>query len=394
MTAIAESRAAPRSDEPVPVTIVAHDVGGIGGMERHLEQLVLRLAELGHDVRVIARRCQLPSHPRVRWIRVPGPTRPFSLAYPSFFALGSILLRRHRRGIVHVTGAIVLNRADVATVHLCHRALAIQGVTRRSRQRSLAYATNAAIARWLSRAAERWCYRPRRLGALVAVSDGVAAELRRCFPSLADRVTTIPNGVDHLAFQPPDADARARVRGDLGLPPNRLMALFVGGEWGRKGLRFAIDAISRRPEWDLLVAGGGDRAWCERFAASVGVIDRVRLFGSTEDVLALYQAADAFVLPSAYEAFSLATLEAASCGLPLLATRVSGADELVQEGINGWFVRQDGGDIAARLGALAADAQVRAGMGAAARDSSLRYSWDAVAIAYAALYQRMAGSRA
>src|SRR3954447_13089548 len=136
----------------VPVTLVAHDVGGIGGMERQLEQLILRVADLGHDVLVISRGYHLPDHPRVRAMRVRAPARPFVIAYPWFFALGSILVRARRRGVVHVTGAIIANRADIATVHLCHRAIAEHRSLRRSRRTTASYRANAAVARWLSRA--------------------------------------------------------------------------------------------------------------------------------------------------------------------------------------------------------------------------------------------------
>ncbi len=378
----------------VPVTIAAHDVGGIGGMERQLGQLVTRLADLGHDVLVVARRHELPSHPRVRCIRVPGPARPFALAYPWFFALGSVLIWRRRRGVLHVTGAIVANRADVATVHLCHRALGSGGAqTRRSSRQSAAYRTNAAVARWISGAAERWCYRPSRLGAIVGVSRGVGDEVRHWFPSLADRTVVIPNAVDRQAFHPATADRRARIRSDLGLGPDRLAALFVGSEWEGKGLRFAVDAIARRPEWDLLVVGNGDRRRYQELARARDAGDRVRFLAPANDLLPLYQAADAFLLPSAYETFSLVTHEAAACALPLLATRVSGIEDLLQDGVNGWFVRQDAADIAARLAALAADPPLRTAMGAAAGEATAGYSWDAMARAYSDLYE-LAGAPA
>jgi glycosyltransferase involved in cell wall biosynthesis len=369
---------------PAPVTVVAHDIGGIGGMERQLEQLVLRLADLGHDVLVIARGCELPPHQRVRVIRVPAPARPFILAYPWFFLVGSLLLRRHGRGVLHVTGAIVANRADVATVHLCHRALSrITSALRRSR-RSPAYLGNALMARWLSRAGERWCYRPERLRAIVGVSRGVGEEIRRCYPSLADRTAVIPNAVDHWAFTPADAHAGR----------DRLTALFVGSEWEGKGLRFALEAIVRSPEWELQVVGRGDRARYEKLAAALGVADRVRFLPPTPNLLPHYQAADAFLLPSAYETFSLVTHEAAACGLPLLATRVGGVEDLLQDGANGWFIKADAGDIAHRLQALAADSALRAAMGASAREASAAYSWDAMARAYANLYEKLAGTPA
>jgi UDP-glucose:(heptosyl)LPS alpha-1,3-glucosyltransferase len=245
------------------------------------------------------------------------------------------------------------------------------------------------IARWLSRAGERWCYRPGRLCAAVGVSRGVTEEIQQWFPALADRVATIPNGVDTEAFRPPTPDIRARIRRSLGLAPSRPTAVFVGSEWEGKGLRFAIDAIGLRPEWDLLVVGKGDRARYEKLAASHGAGDRVRFVPPTREILSLYQAADAFVLPSEYESFSLVAHEAAACGLPVLATRVSGVEDLIEDGVNGWFIRQQGSEIAKRLDILV-DPDLRSSMGAAARETSRRYSWEAMVHAYAELYENVA----
>lgn len=392
MTTIAKTRA-DDGHQLTPVTIVAHDIGGIGGMERQLEELAFRLADLGHEVLVIARASKLPSHPLIRAIRVPAPSRPFLIAYPWFFVMGTALVRRHRRGVVHVTGAIVANRVGLATVHFCHRALGIAAASRRSRRRSPAHIGNALLAHAFSRFGERWCYRPTRLTTIVGVSNGVSDEIRHFFTRLADHTITIPNAVDHDAFRPASPRERARIRGDLGVEEERCIALFVGSEWERKGLGAAIDAIARRPEWDLLVVGSGDQAAYEARAASCGAAERVRFAGRTQHTVPFYQGADAFLLPSTYEAFSLALLEAASCGLPLLTTRVSGAEDLMEDGVCGWFIRQEAGDVASRLGELSADQPRRIAMGAAAREASSRYSWDATARAYAALYERIAGGR-
>jgi glycosyltransferase involved in cell wall biosynthesis len=306
------------------------------------------------------------------------------LAYPWFFIFGSLLVWRHRRGILHVTGAIVANRADVATVHLCHSAHAEQKSPRRSSRRSPAYVANAVAARWLSRVGESWCYRPGRLHSIVGVSRGVGNELRRCFPALADRITVIPNAVDQEAFTPAAVDPNKA---------ERLTALFVGSEWEGKGLRFAIEALARAPDWQLLILGRGDQSRYEELARSVGAVDRVRFVTPTPDILPIYQAANAFLLPSAYESFSLATHEAAACGLPLLVTQVSGVEDLLEDGTNGWFIDQDAGDIALRLQALAADPSLRVSMGAAARVASTAYSWEEMARAYSELYERIATDR-
>src|SRR5438105_1910614 len=104
------------------ITLVAHEIGPSGGMELQLRTLVAGLLNRGHSVTVIARKCSVPQHDRLRWVRVPGPSRPFLLAYLWFFLFGSIYTWRHRRGLLHTTGAIVTNRADIAAVHYCHHA--------------------------------------------------------------------------------------------------------------------------------------------------------------------------------------------------------------------------------------------------------------------------------
>src|SRR5258708_37591964 len=81
------------------VTIVAHDVGSVGGMERVLAELTVGLAARGHEVTVIARSCVLPEGSGVRFRRVRGPHRPLLLAHPWFMLAGSLAVRRWRRGI-------------------------------------------------------------------------------------------------------------------------------------------------------------------------------------------------------------------------------------------------------------------------------------------------------
>ncbi|HLH14468.1 MAG TPA: glycosyltransferase, partial [Solirubrobacteraceae bacterium] len=284
-----------------PLTIVAHDIGGVGGMERQLTDLIVGLRELGHPVTVIARTCELPPGCDVEFHRVRAPGRPFVLAYPWFLLSGSLAARRWRRGLVQATGAIVLGRVDVIAVHYCHQV----GPVNPSRSTPL-FRVQAALARVLKRAGERLCLNTSSARAIVCVSDGVAQEVREHFPRLAARVLTIHNGVDTDAFAP-------RARGqDVGaervaleLPREGLLAIFVGSEWERKGLAPAIRALARARAWTLVVVGAGERAPYEQLAEQLGVHERVRWLGVSADVHRLYRLADAFVLPSSYETFSL-----------------------------------------------------------------------------------------
>lgn len=365
------------------VTLVAHHVGTPGGMESQLGRLVTGLLERGHEVTVVSLACAVAPHPRLRFVRVRCPERPFSLRFAWFFVAGSVAAHRHRRGLLHTTGALVANRADICTVHFCNRAFARTGLSRTDR-RGWTFRVSAALTVWLSCAAEAFAYRPDRVRRLVGVSRGVSDEVRELFPAIADHVTTIPNGVDLDRYRP-DPDARVRVRAEIGVAPDELLAVFVGTEWGRKGLSHAIDALAAAPGWSLLVVGSGDEERFRRLAQAAGVASRVHFLGLRDDAPDLLAASDVFVLPTAYETFSLATFEAAACGLPLLNTHVHGVQDLLEDGVNGWFVGRDGAAIATRLRELE-DPELRARMGAAARDAAAGFAWEPVIDAYAALY--------
>jgi glycosyltransferase involved in cell wall biosynthesis len=367
---------------PPDVTIVAHDLGSVGGMERQLAELVTGLRGLGHEVTVIARTCELPAGTGVSFHRVRGPGRPFLLAYPWFMVAGSLAVRRHRRGVVQATGAIVLNRVDSIAVHCCHQAY--RAMPGRPTRLFRWYGRAVGV---LKRAAERMCFRGSSSASFVCVSDGVAEEIRAHYPAAVDRVVTIYNGVDTEAFAPrvrgPEALA---LRAELGLPGERLVVAFVGGDWEHKGLRWAIEALAQAPDWDLVVAGHGHARRYQELADSLGVGARVRWLGVVQDIQIVYELADAFVLPSSYETFSLVTFEAAASGLPILATPVNGVRELIQDGHNGFLIAAEPREIAERLGQLAADPALRVRLGDAARQSALAFSWGEMVTKHHELY--------
>ena len=99
----------------------------------------------------------------------------------------------------------------------------------------------------------------------------------------------------------------------------------------------------------------------------------------------LYAGADAFVFPTAYEAFPLVALEAAASGLPLLVTRVNGVEDVLREADNGWFIRRDAADIA-QAEPADGDPHLARRMGDAARRAAASYSWEAMAEGYLEVY--------
>jgi UDP-glucose:(heptosyl)LPS alpha-1,3-glucosyltransferase len=148
----------------------------------------------------------------------------------------------------------------------------------------------------------------------------------------------------------------------------------------------AVDALAYLPPRAVLVVvGKGDARPYRARARALGVERRVHFAGVRGDMAPLYRAADCFVLPSHYEAFSLVTLEAMASGLPVLLSRVNGAEDCLRDGRNGFFVAPNGKDIAAKAEVVCEDAALRRRLGRAARRTALRFTWDAAAAGFDAV---------
>jgi glycosyltransferase involved in cell wall biosynthesis len=377
------------TDPSRTLTLVASDVAPVGGMERAAYELSRRLVARGWRVTVIARSCALEPSPSVRFIRLHSPSRPVSIALLADALLATLALVRYRSGLLHTINPTIINRADIITAQFSEAAFRGAGISR-ARRPSRLYRLNSWLASWISMLFERWCYRPGRVRRIACVSDGLRRDTERWYPGTRNHLRTIPNGVDFEAFRP-NEDVRSHVRRQLRVDDDQLVALFIGGDWHRKGLRHALDALKDAPGWTLVVVGSGDPA---AFAQQVDESDvrcRVRFVGRQTDPIPYFVAADALVVPSYFEAFSLVTLEGAAAGLPLIAPAMNGTEELIVDGVNGWFTGRDGHAIAERLRALREDASLRRRMSTAARESAAAYDWDRIADQYEDLYAELLG---
>ena len=104
--------------------------------------------------------------------------------------------------------------------------------------------------------------------------------------------------------------------------------------------------------------------------------------------------ADCLVAPNPEEPFGLVTLEAAACGLPLIAARTGAALDLVEDGVSGFFVEPEPAQIAARLDELARDRERATAMGEAAWECAQAFSWERQAEEIEALLLRFAAEEA
>lgn len=215
----------------------------------------------------------------------------------------------------------------------------------------------------------------------------------------AARSSVVMNGipVDHFQRSPA---VRAEIRQELGIAPQALVVGTVGRLVELKNQRLLLDAVAQlapsHPDLVVVLAGDGPlRNELEAFAAQRGIADRVVFTGARKDVPRLLNAFDVFALPSRTEGLSIALLEACAAGLPLLATRVGGNDEIVQANQTGLLVPSD--DVAELRTALSRLLQVpaeRQRMGENARRWVVEHgSIEVMRENYDALYAGALGSR-
>jgi glycosyltransferase involved in cell wall biosynthesis len=245
------------------------------------------------------------------------------------------------------------------------------------------------LGRWVVRSA-------RRADAFISLTSQTTEEL--CAAGIArERIRQIANGVDAARFAPADPDRRAALRHQLGLPLDRPIALFVGRLKASKAADVLLHAWksihARHPQALLILAGDGpQRAQLEALGQELGIAESVRFLGHCNTMLALYQAADLFVLPSWSEGMSNALLEAMACGLTPVATAIPGNIDVVTDESDGLLVAPgDAAHLAAALARLLENAALRACLAAAARQTILaRFSLEQTARQYADLYQHLA----
>ena len=172
----------------------------------------------------------------------------------------------------------------------------------------------------------------------------VKREMMDVYAYPADQIDVVYNGVPMESFRS-SAENRASSRADLGLAPDDMAVLFVGSGWERKGLRFAIEAVEscREPRMRLLVAGRGNQSKYRSPSA--------RFLGVVQDLPRLYAAADIFLLPTIYDPFSNACLEAIAAGVPVITTSANGFCEIIEDGTHGSVVN-DPADVGALSSAL------------------------------------------
>lgn len=355
------------------------------GSARAVNEVAERLAYRGHEVHLYARKAEDLDLKAIHWHRVPGPAWPEVADFYSYYQSVNFQLRHHAYDIVHSVGCNT-RRANVVTIQNIQPAkVKILRRVGKSEKVSLPRRLTRNLYLQTTSRAEHVLYtdRPQRKPPLfLPVSIGVERELREYYNIGPALVRIVPNAADLAIFSPLPPEKRAAWRQAQGFSQDDLLGIFVGGEWSRKGLDLAIQAlgIARQPRLKLFIAGDdADRERYISLAREYGVEKQVIFGGFRKDVAQAMASSDFFLFPSHYEAFSLASIEAAACGLPIIAAKINGTEDFIQPGITGEFIEHDPKHIAGILTAIADHPEKFQQMGKQARSLvEEKYTWDRV----------------
>jgi glycosyltransferase involved in cell wall biosynthesis len=207
---------------------------------------------------------------------------------------------------------------------------------------------------------------------LITPSSGVSDILS--VNRVKTRKVVIPLGVDVRRFIP--SPSKLLAKKSAGVDPKKLVIGFCGRIGREKDLPTLIKAFRRvqhKHDIQLLIVGAGIDQKSFRNP-------RIKLVGAVDNVVPYLQAMDIFVLPSLTETSSLATMEAMSCALPVIATPVGSVKDYIEDGVNGFlFPRRDVDSLVEKLNALLKSPKARESVGAAARQTiTQRHNWEEV----------------
>jgi glycosyltransferase involved in cell wall biosynthesis len=370
------------------------------GSARAVNEVAEKLADRGHEVHLFARKAEDLDLNKIRWHKVPGIGWPEVADFLTYHVKVNRTIPRRYFDIIHSIGCNTL-RANVITIQNIQPAKKkiLDRLGSLEKVSPLRQTTRALYLRVTSNAEYKlYTHRPgKRPPLFLPVSRGVERELREHYDIGPAPVKIVPNAADLEIFKPISEADRLAWRRENGLGAEDVVIIFAGGEWVRKGLDLAIRALAQVPDprAKLFIAGDdAAKATLKALAAECNVTDRVIFGGFRRDVPIALASSDIFLFPSWYEAFSLATIEAAACGLPVVATSINGTEDFIQPGINGDFVKSDPKHIAQVIEPLIQDREKRQEMGRNARKLvEQNYTWDRVTEQTESAYQEYLSSQ-
>lgn len=379
------------------IALVSRHAYGLEGVPCHVTALARALAT-SHQVTIFSDRFEGLDGTAVRHRRVRAVGGSGFVFDVTFFITSTLMLwisrlkGKDQFDIIHSHHYGSPFFSDVITSHYCQREGIYQmrsQVDDMPSQNPLQRLQKVGWAR-----VEKMLFGRRKSKALIVLSEAMKRDFIRHYETPVKGTYVIHSGVDCERYSQKNVRLfREEIRRLHSLTERDLVVLFVGGDWVRKGLAQAIEALPllESCQVKLLILGHGDIATYQKMAEDLGVGEKLIFADPIQDNWKYYAASDVFLLPTLYEPFGLTILEAMAAGIPVLVSRNAGAAGLVQDGVNGLLLEdpRDITEIADKLKLLWMDGELQRRLGEKAHRTALQYTWSRVAQETLEVYQRV-----
>lgn len=370
----------------------------LGGVERYAWELAHGVARAGHEVHVVCHRGEHDGTPGIRIRQVPIVRWHNALKIASYARNADRLVAAEGKAfdVVHGFGR--------TTVHDLYRVGG--GVHRAYLARMRAESSSGWLGLWQRLDPRNWVidrieariFRRDAGRRFTAISRLCARDVEEHYGIPASEIEVIHNGVDVEVFHPRNRDRfREPFRRRHNVRDDETAVLFVGTGFRRKGLDTLIAAVgelAKEAPVRLFVVGKGSEGAFRREVRKRSLEEKVWFLGSRRDLAELYAMSDVFVLPTRYEPFGTACLEAWATGLPVVVSRMSGASEVMTPGEHGAILEdpESASELAERLRPFLSPAE-RARVAPLARGLAERHTIQANVARTIAIYEEVARAR-
>lgn len=323
------------------IALIRKNYTPYGGAEKYLSRLIRELCRQGHEVHILAKQWEKPPEAGAQICF--HPIKAFgglSFLEALFFAKAAFtVIKQEKFDIIHS-----FERTFFQDIYRagdgCHR----EWLRRRKKidpwykKPSYSFNPKHLVILYL----EKRLFNSPYLKYVIANSQRGKKEIMQHYGLAEEKIRVVYNGVDLAQFNPMRVQQIREIwREKWGVKKEDFVFLFVGSGFARKGLTFLLKAFSflDKKNIKLLVVGKNGLQKYKEYSWELDLAERVHFAGPQKEVDFFYGGSDFFILPSIYEPFSNACVEALASGLPVITTQINGAAELIREGENGLLIK-------------------------------------------------------
>ena len=328
------------------IAIVHKNVISAGGAERYMRNLAVLFAEQGCNVSVYAAKCDIVNNPKIVFHKIKIiPFLPF-LKILSFAINSEKEIKREKYDLIVGTGNVFYQDLYFLSGGVYSRYVWISLLKYRTfLGKFLRYVRRLlSPSHWLKLYIEKRIFINEKTKYFICPSKIVANNLTETYKVDSSKIKIIINGIDAEKFNSVGKDiARKSVLRKFSFSDSDFIFLFVSSNHFLKGLEPLLDAFyllnKEQKNAKMIIVGKGRENYFRKKSEKMQLSDFVKFIGWHDDIREFYRAADFFVYPSFYDPFPNVAIESLACGTPIIVSSLTGASEIIEEGKNGFIIK-------------------------------------------------------